>query len=414
MSCRKCRPLFRGKRLLFVVNDPLFFLSHRLPLALAAKDAGLQVGVATPADRGWEQVRDAGLTFHPLRMSRWSTNPWSEMRALVSLTALYRSLRPDIVHHVTIKPVLYGSFAARLCAVPCVVNAVTGLGQVFSARGAGAHLRRALVLRIYRSALAVPGQRTITQNPEDAAMFVEKGMLSAERLVLIRGAGVDTTKFRPTPEPGGPPVVLFAGRLLVDKGIGEFAAAARTLRLTGCQARFLIAPVPADGNPGAVPPGDLESWHREGIIELLGHQREMWRLLRNVHIVCLPTYYCEGIPKILIEAAAAGRAIVTTDWPGCREIVRDGVNGLLVAPRDAEALAAALRKLISDAELRRSFGSAGRRIVLSDGYSETAVIEETLSVYEKCLRETQNIVQLPVHPEFEAGGAERRRTSSSL
>ncbi len=372
-------------RLLYVVNIPRFFVSHRLPLALAAREAGYDVHVATSdADRAnIARIQETGLPFHPLPLAQHGTNPLAELGTLRAITRLYRTLKPDLVHHVSIKPVIYGGIAARLAGVPGVVGAVSGTGYVFTSGDLKARLLRLLVRPAYRIAVGYGPTRLIFQNPDDRALFVRLGLVDAARALLIRGSGVDTDNFSPAPEKDGVPVVLFAGRLLWKKGIGEFVEIARRL---GNSARFVVVGYAEPSSPDAVPPDQLAAWQDEGLIETWGRRDDMPDVFAASHVVCLPSTYGEGVPKVLIEAAACGRAIVTTDTPGCREIVHHGENGLLVPPGDLEALAEAVRRLVSDADLRRQMGVRGREIAL-EGYSLKQVVAETFAVYEELLQQ---------------------------
>ena len=378
-------PLFYGKHLLIVVNDPLFFLSHRTNIARRAARAGLTVSVTTPKDKGVEEIEREGFRFYELPLTRWSANPVREVHSLVRIAILYKDIKPDIIHHVTIKPVIYGSLAAQWAKVPCVVNAISGLGQVFSPGNFLTQCRRMLVQLLYRRALAHPNTRVIFQNPDDRDHFIGEKLISETKSVLIKGAGIDAERFSPSPEPVTPPVVVFAARLLRDKGVSEFVESAQAVVARGIEARFVVAGTSVPGNPNSISEDDLNIWKEKTPVEFIGQCNDMQVLLRESHVMCLPSYYREGIPKALIEASACGLPVVTTDWPGCREIVRDGVNGLLVPPRDVEALTEALCKLINDRALRQKMGKEGRKIVLQEGYTDDAVTEATLSVYHSLL-----------------------------
>jgi glycosyltransferase involved in cell wall biosynthesis len=370
-------------RLLYLVNIPRFFVSHRLPLALAAQAAGYDVQVATSQydTASIARITAAGLPFHPLPLRQHSTSPLDEAQALDAIIRLYQRLQPDLAHQITIKSILYGGLAAYRVKVPALVNAVSGLGYVFVAEGAKARLLRSGALLAYRLALRHPNSCTIFQNPDDQRFFIEQGLIDPAKAILIRGSGVDMTRFTPQPEPDGTPVVLFAGRLLWQKGIGEFVAAARRLR---DQARFVVAGYGESGNPASVPPEQLERWQAEGVIEWWGQRDDMPAVFAQAHIVCLPSSYGEGVPKVLIEAAACGRAIVTTDTPGCREIVQDGVNGLLVPVKNQDALTAALADLIHNPAVRQQMGAAGRRWAEAE-FSLAQVNARTLEIYQTLL-----------------------------
>jgi glycosyltransferase involved in cell wall biosynthesis len=370
-------------RLLFVVNQAEFFLSHRLPLALAAKREGYDVHIATPISVGVAVIREAGLTHHAVSFSRKGMRPFAELGTLRALFRLYRMLCPDIIHHVTIKPVIYGSIIARLVHVPAVVNAVSGLGYVFISRGPKAAFLRRIVRWSYRFALNHPNSRVIFQNGDDLALFIGDGLVRAQEAALIEGSGVDLQRFTPVKQPKEPPVVLFASRLLGDKGVCEFVDAARALQSDGVEAHFVLVGDVDPGNPASLSTATVKSWHQERVIEWWGQREDMEAVFAQVHIVCLPSYR-EGLPKVLIEAAACGRPIVATDVAGCREIVRHNDNGLLVPAKDSAALANALKQLISDPALRERMGRRGREIAVQE-FGLERVVSDTLAVYRMLL-----------------------------
>jgi len=366
-------------RLLYVFNDAGFFLSHRLPVARAAAAAGYEVHVATPPGPSVAQVQGHGFGHHPIGLTRRGVNPGGELAAFAALARLYRRLRPELIEHATIKPVLYGGLAARLLRQPAVVSWMTGLGFVFISGGARATLVRRFVAAGYRAALDRPAAWVIFENPDDRDLFVSRGLASRDRARLIRGAGVDMDRFHPTPEPPGPPTVVLAGRMLRDKGVIEFVDAARALRSAGGTARFALVGSADPGNPAGLPEAQLRAWHAEGAVEWWGQRDDMPEVLSQAHVACLPSYR-EGLPKVLVEAAACARAIVATDAPGCREVVRHEWNGLLVPVRDAAALADALGRLLRDPAERARMGARGRTWVEQE-FSEQHVIGQTLAVY---------------------------------
>ncbi len=373
-------------KLLYVVNIPRFFVSHRLPLALAAREAGFEVHVAASGhDREHaQQIADSRLPFHPLPLSQHGINPLIELKTLNALRKLYGRLQPDLLHHVSIKPVLYGGIAAKMTGRNAVVHAMSGLGYVFVGKGAKASRLRWLTRPIFRLVMAGERTRMIFQNPDDRQLFIDRAWVNPEKAVLIRGSGVDESYFRPQPETlDGIPVVLFAGRLLWQKGLGEFAAAAR--RLQG-KARFRVVGYEEATSPLNVAPAQLRAWRDEGLIEWGGKRQDMPRVYAESSIICLPSTYGEGVPKVLIEAAACSRAVVTTDTPGCREIIRHGVNGLVVPPADIDALTAAISYLIENPAARRQMGVRGRQIAL-EGFTFRQVAEETLRLYRLLLAE---------------------------
>lgn len=366
-------------RLLFVVTEDWYFVSHRLPLAVAAQAAGFDVAVATRVNGHEEQIEAAGIRLVPFALSRRSGNPLIEIFRLIRL---YRREQPNFVHHVALKPVLYGTLAARLARVPHIVNAIAGLGWLFSSGGRLARLVRPWVRSALVRLLAAPRVHTIVQNPDDHALLVHAGVPQAQ-LHLIRGAGVDVSVFAPSPTPGPEPVtVMLVARMLWDKGVGEFIDAAQQLYAQGLAARFVLVGEPDPANPASIPLAKLREWHGHNGIEWWGQRKDMPAVLSQAHIACLPSFYGEGLPKSLLEAAACGLPIVTTDAPGCREVVTDDDNGLLVSVRNTKALVAALEKLIRDPELRRRMGQRSRARAVAE-FSQEQVIAETLQIYRE-------------------------------
>lgn len=372
------------RTILFVHNAPDTFLSHRLPLALAAQQVGFDVHVATTDGPAAAQLKSSGFTVHALRLDRSGTNLAKEFSTILAMFRLYRQLRPDIVHHTTIKPVLYGSIIARMVRVPNVVNAITGLGYVFVTSGLKVFILRGFVQRAYRVALANRNSAVIFQNSDDLERFIRQKLVDQRRTTLIRGSGVDLNQFAPAPPLEGPPTVLLASRMLWDKGVGEFVSAAAKLRARNIKAKFVLAGDSDPGNRRSIPESQLKAWHESGVVEWWGHRPDMPAVFQQCHIVCLPSSYGEGVPKVLIEAAASGRPIVTTKVPGCHEIVKDGWNGVLVSARDPDALADAIQSLIEDPALGRTMGRNGRELVEAE-FSVEHVVARTLDIYSHLL-----------------------------
>jgi glycosyltransferase involved in cell wall biosynthesis len=366
-----------------VVNRDSFFLSHRLAVARGARDAGMEVVVAAGDSGSARAIEDEGFEFVSLPVARGVLNPLSEARTFTFLLRLYRRLQPALIHHSTVQPVIYGSIAARLGSGAAVVNTVSGLGYAFTSDHRTAKALRPVLRWLWRIALSHPQSRTIFQNPDDRADFIRMGLVREGATVLIRGSGVNCTEFARVPEPEGVPVVVLPGRMLWDKGVREFVAAAGMLRSAGLIARFVLFGAPDYGNREAIPAAQLDAWNRDGPVEWRGHQRDMPAALAGATIVVLPTYG-EGLPKVLLEAASVGRAVVATDVRGCREVVRPGVNGLLVPPRDSAALAQAIERLLIAKELRARFGEAGRRLAETE-FAEPVVVKQTLAVYRELL-----------------------------
>lgn len=370
-----------GLRLLFVVNHAGFFISHRLALALAARDAGYDVHVATPRSKHVLQLEATGITWHELALSRSGLNPITEWRSFRGLCQLYRRLRPHLVHHVTSKPVLYGTIAARVTGVHAVVNAISGMGHAYAEGGLVRRVLRVGVSIGYRFALRHPRMRVIVQNREHQQLFASKRWIRDADVVVVPGSGVDLHKFVPrSTERGGTVRIVLASRLLYTKGVGDFVAAARLLKQRKVDVHCVLVGEPDPDNPASIPFEVLRLWHAEGIVDYRGRREDMPLEFADADVVCLPTYYGEGIPKVLVEAAACGLPIVATDWPGCREIVEHGYNGLLVPIRNRDALAAALEMLVHDAALRLAMGRRGRARV-EGKYSLDSVIRRTLVVY---------------------------------
>ncbi len=353
------RTALAGKRLLFVVNDLAFLISHRLEILLAAQAAGAWVEVAAPPDaKSQAKLTDRGIAVHTIPMSRHGLNPMGEIRSLVALYRLMRRRAPDLVHLITVKPVVFGGIAARLARVPAMVAAISGLGFVFEGGGARSRLLRLGLRPLYRAAMAHRNARVIFQNPTDRDRLT--ALCPGIRPELIPGSGVDLARFAPVPEPDGPATVVLPARLLWPKGVAEFVEAARRLRASGTEARFAVLGDAPASNPATIPRQQIETWRRQGDVAFEGVCDDMPAALGAAHLVVLPSYYGEGLPKVLLEAAACGRAVVTTDHPGCRDAVVPGETGLLVLPRDPAALAEAIGTLLADPGRRRRMGEAAR------------------------------------------------------
>lgn len=364
-------------KLLFVVTEDWYFVSHRLPLAMAAQAAGYEVVVATRAGQQAEVIRNAGLGLIPFALSRRGGNP---LREIFALWRLYRREQPDLIHHVALKPVIFGSLAAWLARAPAQIHAVAGLGWLFTSSRSLVRLARPVVRWGLARLLDRQHSLTIVQNPEDQALL-ERAGVSSDRLRLIRGAGVDTRVFQPGEPPVGPVCVVLASRMLWDKGVGEFVEAARILSGSGLNARFVLVGEPDPANPASIPESTLRMWNGQHGMEWWGRKDNMPAVLNAAHIACLPSYR-EGLPKSLLEAAASGLPIVTTDVPGCREVVQDGVNGLRVPSRDAVALADALRQLITDSALRQRMGMQSR-LLAERAFASEIVVAQTLALYRE-------------------------------
>lgn len=376
----------RPRNILLFANTDWYLYNFRRSLALALRESGHEVLLVSPPGPYGEKLRALGLRWEPVPMDRRSLNPLREARLLWHLWRLLRRERPDLVHGFTIKCAVYGSLAARLARVPARVNAVAGMGYVFTSDDAKARLLRPVVRALLRLALGGPGARLVLQNPDDVALFAAAGLVDASQVRLIRGSGVDCSRFAArevAPDAGKALRVLLPARLLWDKGIAEFIAAARSLKREGRAIDFLMAGDPDPGNPAAVPEAEIRAWVDERLVQWLGHVDDMPGLFSSVDMVVLPSYR-EGLPKGLIEAAACALPLVTTDVPGCREVVTDGIDGLLVPARDARALADAIARLQDDPVLARRLGDAARAKALAQ-FDERIVVERTMGVYDELL-----------------------------
>jgi glycosyltransferase involved in cell wall biosynthesis len=370
-------------RVVLVANTDWYLFNHRLSLAERLRDLKVEVHLASPGGPFVDRLRQAGFAWHEVRMDRKGFNPIREARTLQALGRLHRELRPTLVHHFTIKPVLYGSLQGRWQHVPALVNSITGRGYVFAGRGAVPWLLRLLLRPVFAYALNTPNQRVIFQNPADLDEFLSMRLVTRRWSTVIRGSGIDPERFFPRPEPEGDPVVLMPSRMLWDKGVQDLVEASRLLRERGVRVRAVLAGEPDPGNPTSIPAKRLEEWVAEGVVEWSGRKQDMVEAYAASHIVVLPSH-AEGVPRALIEAAAMGKPIVATDLPGCREIVYNGRNGFLVPLRDPQALSDAIQRLVEDPALRSRMGAEGRAIALGN-YTDEIINGMILGVYDELL-----------------------------
>ena len=372
-------------RLLFVANVSYSFIHNRIVLAQAAQAAGYEVHVATrvwsPEDS--ERIQQAGIQLHPIEIGRGDSGLLYDLRSLWYLRRLYRRLHPDLVHHLAMKPIVFGGLVARFSGVRLVVQAFTGLGYAFIDGGIFSALRRRLIILALRLSCRRAGTVVVLQNPADMEELIAERVIHREQAVLVKGSGVAVDELEARPEPAGVVRVVLLGRMLREKGVEEFVGAADQLRRWGVSAEFLLAGPLDPCFPGSLSAEHLNDWTRSGVVKYLGFIRDVPNLFSSCHIICLPSYYREGLPKSLVEAAACGRAIVTTDHPGCRDVVQDGVNGLLVPVKDVLSLATALKILIDEADLRHQFGAAGRELAASK-FDLNIIVEQTLGYTKDC------------------------------
>ena len=363
-----------------MITEDWFFASHFLDRAIAAKNSGYKVSVVTRCRETAQELDSHGLILENIEFSRRGLNPIRELATIVRLRAILRRINPDIIHNIALKPVVLGSLAARLAGVRNVVNAPVGMGYVFTSHESKARILRPLVKRLIRNVLSRPNSKVIIENSDDYNNLISGRFAKRESISLVKGAGVDTAKFNYKDESKEPVRVIMVARLLRDKGIQEFIDAAEIVKQSNSSVKFLLVGDVDDGNPTSLNTKQLAELKNSQNVEWLGARLEIAELLAASHIACLPSYR-EGLPKSLIEAASVGRAIVTTDVPGCREVVTHLTNGLLVPPRDSKALAAALLVLINDPKLRSKMGRENRSKAERE-FANEIIIRQTQNVYD--------------------------------
>jgi glycosyltransferase involved in cell wall biosynthesis len=367
-----------GAKVVLLVAVDWYFCLHWLPLAQAVRAAGYDVAVMTEITDGAcaERIRAANLRLLPITLSRSRLNPVAEMGSLLRIAHQMWVEGPDLLHAIGQKPVLYGALAARLAGVGAVVGTFAGLGYIFTSHRVQNRLLRPLMMLGYRFVLSGRSTRVIVQNPDDERRIARSAGVNP---ILIMGAGVDLERFSPRGVAPLPVTVVLASRMLWDKGVQEFVTAASRLQRRRTPVRMVLVGAPDQGNPSTISRRQLQEWDAAGAVEWWGHRSDMPAVLAQAHVVCLPSYR-EGLPTILLEAAAAGLPLIATDVPGCREVVRAGVNGTLVPARDAGALANAIEVLVGDSELRDRYGHASRRMAEAE-FGIERVASATLSVY---------------------------------
>lgn len=374
------------RKLVYLVSEDWYFISHRLPMARAARDAGYEVHVATRVVACGEQIEREGFVLHPIPWRRGSINPLPILATARAVRRLYREIKPDIAHHVAFAPAVLGSLAAL--GLPMrKLNALAGLGFVFTSGTAKARLLRPFARHVLKFLLTRPGTTVLVQNPDDRAMVSRLGIADAH-IALIPGSGVDTDVLTPLPEPDGPFTVGFVGRLLYDKGVQVLVRAQELLRERGARVRVILAGAPDPSNPASIPDDILQRWRQMEGLSLPGHVSDVRAIWAQAHVAALPSRR-EGLPKSLLEAAACGRALIATDVPGCREIARPGVDGLLVPADDATALADAIEHLMRDRDLRLLYARNARQIVV-DEFSSAHIAKAIVALYARLLAPAPN------------------------
>lgn len=365
--------------LAYLVTEDWYFVSHRLPMARAAQAAGFQVHVLTNVTKHGQIIEDLGFTLHPLPWKRGRAKPLAKLALMAQVRRLYRALKPAIVHHVAAEAVVVGSLAALGMRMGRV-NAFTGLGFPFVSTSRLGAAARGVMLGLFRALLGAPNSVVLVQNPDDRDLVHTLGV-APETICLIPGSGVDTDTMPVLPEPQGPVTMAFVGRLLAYKGVRNVVAAQQALHKRGVAVRLLIAGTPDPANPTSVSTEEIEAWKALPGVQVLGHVTDIRRVWAEAHVAVLPSRR-EGVPKSLLEAAAYGRPLIAADAPGCREITRTDVSGILVPPDDEAALTAAIERLAADADLRRRLGAGARKLV-EDEFSSARVVADTAALYRR-------------------------------
>jgi glycosyltransferase involved in cell wall biosynthesis len=369
------------RKILYLVSEDWYFVSHRLPMARAAKRAGYEVHVATRVDECGDEIAREGFVLHPIHWRRGSVSPLRLLVAVLETRRIYRQVRPDLVHHVAVVPAVVGSLA--VLGLPIVrLNALAGLGFAFTSDTTKARAVRPFARPLLRWLLKRPKTTVLVQNPDDYAVVASLG-LRKEAIALIPGSGVDTDALVALPEPAGLFTIAFVGRLLDDKGVRSLVQAHKLLNARGAAVQTLLAGEPDPFNPASIPTRVLDEWRHIANLRLLGHVDDIRTVWAQAHAAVLPSRR-EGLPMSLLEAAACGRPLTATDVPGCREIAREGVNALLVPPDDAEALANAIATLMTDRDLRARFGKASRQIAV-DEFSSIRIGDQITALYSRLL-----------------------------
>lgn len=382
----------RGQlRLLYIASDAPFFVTHFLPLASAALRQGYEVHVATPLDpasgRGdhaaQERIVAGGLIFHEISLKRENTNPLKEFGVMREFARLISGIRPDIMHCIGIKPVLYAGAIARLRKIPSV-HAVIGLGLPFMGQGLVVSLRKALLLRGFSFAFSNPRSRVTVEHEEDRDVLISAHAVKDQNLHRLYGVGVDLAAFHPIASgersADAPPVIMFAARLIEPKGVRDFVAAAQRIKRRNIPARFVLQCQLDLSHRNAISEAEVKDWHAKQWIEWWGYSRDMPNALRKADIFCFPTYYREGTPKVLLEAAASGLPIITTNVPGCRDVVQTGDNGVLVTPRNVDELEEAILELLCNPALRQKAGRRSREIAV-ERFSLESYVKNSMDLY---------------------------------
>ncbi|OCQ54410.1 N,N'-diacetylbacillosaminyl-diphospho-undecaprenol alpha-1,3-N-acetylgalactosaminyltransferase [Photorhabdus australis subsp. thailandensis] len=366
------------KKLLFVVNVDWFFISHRLPIALSAMNQGYDIHLACGITNQYHYLIGLGINVHPLPLSRSGTSWFNELKTFKTIFQVIKNIKPDIIHMVTSKPVIYAGIASLVLGINKRVASISGLGYIFIDNTIKSKIIRFLVIKFYKLSLHNNKTNVIFQNKNDRDLFCSLNILKKDNSLIIRGSGVKVDNYHVIPEPNDIPVVMLVARLLYDKGVMEFVNAAKILKSEGIQIRMVLVGN-TDENPKSVKKEEIDHWVKQEIVEYWGYRHDIDNIMSKANIIVLPSYR-EGLPKSLIEAAACGRAVITTDVPGCRDAIINNVTGLLVPVKDSFALSEAIQDLISNSEKRNNMANEGRKLA-ERVFDISLVISKHLEIY---------------------------------
>lgn len=376
----------KTKKLLFLITEDWFFCSHFLERALAAKRYGYEIIVCSRENKHKKTIENNGFIFYPINFDRKSINPFYELIILFKISCAYKKFSPDIVHQIAFKPIIYGSIAAKILKIKSVINAPVGMGYVFTSNSLKASLLRPILKRLILNFMNShrgknKKNKVIFENSDDLKFFVKIGASKLEDSCLIRGAGVNLNKKVNFDRNNEKPVIAIVSRMLKDKGVYEFIEAARIIKNKNIPSEFILVGGMDQLNPSCISKEELQNWHNQGLVKWLGNVDNVDKILETIDILCLPSYR-EGLPKALLEGAANGLPLITTDTVGCRDVVKNGLNGYLVPVKDATKLASAMEKLISNKRLRKQMGEESYKIVLST-FSSSIIVPQTLRIYNQ-------------------------------
>lgn len=369
-------------KLLIIVNVDWFLYSHRLPIILEANKKGYEVHIATKITdiSKKNSLLNKGIYIHELSFDRSGKNLKKFITVFFEIILLLYKIKPNVLHLVTIQPIIFGGIAARIVGINKIVYAISGLGHTFLLKNSTSSIRRFFMLKVYRFAMATKNRIVIFQNPSDLDLLSKKCLLSSREVVLIPGSGVDLNKFKYSELPKSTPTILMASRLLKSKGVYEFVNAARILKNEGLDIKFQLVGKPDKSNPLAIKRNEINQWIEDGLIEYLGFQNKMNEIIPKSHIVVLPSYYPEGLPKIICEAAACGRAVITTNQPGCKDAIVEGETGILIETRQSKQLAMAILNLIKDPNLLKKMSYKARKRA-EKLFNIDSIVEKHIEIY---------------------------------